>query len=251
MHEVIPAINCHFGDDACVQSRLETATSLGASWVHLDVCDGIFTFNKTWGNSKMWKSFSGVSSLQLEVHLMVARPELVLESWLQAGASRVVVHAEALLEPSGLDRRMEDGTVTEFVLELCAAYEAECMLSSNPETPVSFFSPIARSFRFFQVLTVAPGLAGQAFLSPTLEKVRSIMEFNPKAIVEVDGGVTDETARLALSSGASVLVSASSIFASAHPDAAYKKLCAVSPASSARAVVHKRTKKPSSHTKKS
>lgn len=229
MHTVIPAINCHVGDDECVREQFATCTTLDASWVHLDVCDGVFTYNKTWSNARAWKELTRTVGIQLEVHLMVAHPEEVIESWLQAGAKRVVVHAETLLASANTARMVDGESVINFISELCDAYEVQCVLSSNPETPLSFFSSIAARFSAFQVLAVIPGHAGQLFLPFVIEKIAMLSNMYPKAFLEVDGGITDVTASLVLAAGATALVSASFVLGASDPARAYQLLVQAKP----------------------
>lgn len=210
MLEVIPAINCGYKDFECVKDKVKKAEGF-SKWIHLDVADGVFTFNKTWNNSDEWATLK--TNLDLEVHLMVAHPERILESWLKAGAKRAIVHIEAIDKKSAVE-----------ILDIAKKYNAEVMLSLNPETTVHSAEEYFKLFCEFQVLAVIPGIAGQKFLPLVLNKVRFLRGQLPDAKIEVDGGITLETARLAKEAGADIVVSASYIFGNQIPEEAFREL---------------------------
>lgn len=216
--EVIPAINCE--DFECVKQRVTRATSFlpAECWLHLDVADARFTFNKTWGSPEELRILlASGPQFYPEVHLMIEEPEKSVEEWLKAGAKRLVVHVEAIA----------DAAVVESILGLCVAYDAELMLSSVPETPPEELALYFGKVTQYQILGVNPGLAGQNFLPLALEKVRFVRQKLPGAMIEVDGGVTEEIAQMAKDAGADIVVSASYIFDAAEPAQAYKTLASV------------------------
>lgn len=229
MATVIPAINCvHF---ECVQDKVRAAKEFlpKDGWLHIDVADGSFTFNKTWGNKSDDPTHlaDALNGLPLEVHLMVEEPEKVVESWLKAGAKRIIVHLEALRElPAVPDaRRIKGGeAVDEFIVKKCKKYHAEAMLAINPETPANTLLPYEKKFSGFQILAVTPGLASQKFFPIVLDKIKFLKSKLPDVTIEVDGGVNFDTGKLAKDAGASLLVSASYIFDSPNPEEAYEKL---------------------------
>ena len=212
---VIPAINCHREDVGCVKATLETSGGFlkKDGWVHLDVADGIFTFNKTWGDRKAWANMR--VPFNTEVHLMVEHPENYVQPWVAAGAKRLIVHAETIT-PESLKE------ILKF-----AGTRAEVMISSNPETSTEILEPYIDTVSAFQVLAVHPGLAGQKFLSLTLEKIKFLRREMPNAKIEVDGGMNLETGKLAKAAGADILVAASYIFDSDDPKKAYESLRAI------------------------
>lgn len=211
--QIIPAVNCHEKDFDCVKQKVHAAETF-AEWIHLDVADGIYTYNKTFGDPLKWEELK--TKLNLEVHLMVERPEMVAEDWFKAGAKRVIVHAETLRDLSAKQ-----------IGETAKKYGAEAMLTTNPETPRTAMAPYEGYFSGFQVLAVHPGLPGQRFLPTMLEKVKSLRNTYPTALIEVDGGITEETAVLAKKAGANALVAASFIYNHDNPAKGYKKLVAV------------------------
>jgi len=210
---VIPVINCL--DFECARERVRTAEKFfpfGGGWVHLDITDGKFTYNKTWGDSDEWRKLQ--TNLNLEVHLMVEEPELVLEKWLRVGAKRVIVHLETMKD--------ED-----FILELAKAFDAEVMLAITPETPVEALRVYFEKFKAFQILAVNPGLSGQKFLPYMLDKVRFLRELYPGAKIEVDGGINLETGKKCADAGAHILASGAYIFGSKNPAEAYNTLASL------------------------
>jgi ribulose-phosphate 3-epimerase len=208
---IFPVINCI--DRACVEERLAILGTFlkPRDFIHIDIADGIFTFHKTWNHPKEWNVLR--SPFSLEVHLMVEHPEDQIVPWLAAGAKRFVVPVEAIDQDS-----------FRAIAEQCKVAGAELMLSSNPETPQEDLTPYLREISHFQVLCVNPGLAGQKFLPLALEKVKWLKYALPHAIIEVDGGITPETAKWAKDAGADMIVSASYIFGSKDPKMAYEEL---------------------------
>lgn len=215
---VIPAVNAEDFDtiEALIVSAHKFLPPDG--WIHIDVTDGKFTANQTWDNpAELSRFIAGspeYSSLKFEIHLMVLDPESEVRRWLKAGASRVIVHAEALHD-------------AHIVLEQCERYGAGAMVSINPETPVEQLSAYLNQFELFQVLAVKPGLAGQQFKPDVLDKIKFLRARAPNAKIEVDGGINPETAKLCVQAGADILVSASYIFGNPNPKQAYEELVRV------------------------
>lgn len=210
--EVVPAINCM--DRDCVEEKVAAARRFlpRGGWVHLDVADARFTYNRTWANPAQWREIG--EGLSVEVHLMVEEPESAAEAWLQAGAKRIIVHIETAAN-------------IRYIAKRCKEAGAELMLASNPETPSERFRPYLSTVKSFQVLAVHPGLAGQKFLPMALEKARFLKKETPKTKVEVDGGINLETARLAKEAGADSVAAATFIFGSESPAAAYAMLAGI------------------------
>ncbi len=209
--EVVPAINCN--DLKCISERVNIAKKF-SRWVHLDVSDGKFTPSKTWNNPAEPSSLIfHLSSLNLEVHLMVTEPEKVAEEWLKAGAKRLIVHLETIDENS-----------FEEIRKTAEKYNAELMLSLRPETSAENLRPYFEKTLEFQILAVYPGPSGQKFLQLVLEKVKFLRRELPDAKIEVDGGINLETARLCKEAGADIVVSASYIFGNSDPESAYRQL---------------------------
>jgi ribulose-phosphate 3-epimerase len=209
--QIIPVLNCP--DRACAVEKIAAAKKFlkKEDFLHIDVADGVFTFHKTWNDPAGWVALK--SSFPLEVHLMVEHPKEWIAPWLAAGAKRFIVHVETIDEDSLRD-----------IVAQCTAGHAELMLSSNPEIPAEDLTPYLHDISRFQVLCVNPGLAGQKFLPLALEKVKWLKYAIPDALIEVDGGITPETAKWAKDAGADIIVSASYIFGSKDPKKAYEEL---------------------------
>jgi ribulose-phosphate 3-epimerase len=209
--QVIPVLNC--SDRAAAEEKIVIAKKFlrQGDFLHIDVADGVFTLHKTWNDTAGWAALR--SPFPWEVHLMVEHPEIWIAPWLPAGAKRFIVPCEAIDQDS-----------FRTIKEQCKTAHAELMLSSNPETPPEDLTPYLHEITRFQVLCVNPGLAGQKFLPLALEKVKWLKYALPDAIIEVDGGMTPETAKWAKDAGADIIVSASYIFGSRDPKKAYEML---------------------------
>ncbi len=211
--EIIPAINCHAKDNGCVKEKLEAASGFlkNGDWLHLDIADGRFTFNKTWNDPTFWANLR--PKFKLEVHFMVENPEKYLSDWLAAGAERFIIHKETISE-----------NTARSIVNFLGNKRRGVMLASEPHTTTAELWPYLKHFSSFQVLAVNPGLAGQKFLPTVLRKIKFLRNFAPSAKIEVDGGINLETGKLAAAAGANVFVSASYIFGSANPKKAYENL---------------------------
>lgn len=208
--QIIPAVNCP--NLKCVKEATEEANKLQSGWVHIDVVDGKFAKNVTWDNPNELAGIKAAyPNINFEIHLMVENPEEIIGAWFASGAKRVVVHLETLNN-------------SDFLLDTADEHGGEVMLAIAPSTPVDLLLPHTNSFRYFQVLAVGPGSAGQKFKMEVLEKIRFLRQIAPDAKIEVDGGITPETARLAKIAGADMVASASYIFKSNDPQKAYAEL---------------------------
>lgn len=206
----IPAINARFFEEA--QRQLKVISGF-AEWVHIDVVDGAFSPHLTWSNpEELPKLKIENSKLKIELHLMVANPESVIDTWLRTGlVKRAIVHLEAM-------------TDSVYILEKCKKYGVEAMLAINPGTDVERLLANKDDFRYFQILAVNPGWAGQKFDPKIIDKVRFLRKNMPDAIIEVDGGINAETAKLVKEAGANIIVSASYILDNQNPKAKYEEL---------------------------
>lgn len=247
---VIPVVNCHYKDFDCVKEKVAAAGAF-SEWVHLDIADGAFTFGKSWNEPGELRSI--VSPLKYEVHLMVERPEAVLDDWLAAGAKRIIFHLEAVRAghpsagsanspqagsttlagtPQQSSRQAGQGDAPEAViaemLKKCSGRNVEVMLATNPETPAAALVPYLALFDGFHVLAqVAPGPGGQPFLPVVLEKISFLRSRCPGKMIEVDGGMVPETIRRVKDAGADTVVSGTYLFGSRDPKRSYEELCAI------------------------
>jgi len=174
----------------------------GADWVHVDVMDGHFVPNLTFG-PKMVADLRKATRLPLDVHLMIERPEDWVDRYAEAGATYLTIHVEASADVPG-------------TLAAIRARGVRPGLTLNPETPVDAVLPHLGSIDLALVMSVHPGFGGQKFIEGSLEKVRSIRAAldarGLAAELEVDGGIKPDNAARVLAAGATVLVAGSAIF---------------------------------------
>jgi ribulose-phosphate 3-epimerase len=189
-------------DFSALGDAIEAAQRGGADLIHVDVMDGHFVPNLTVGPPVV-RSLKRVARVPLDVHLMITDPDQYVEAFVDAGASMVSVHVEALAH---LNR-----TVT-FIKER----GARAGVAINPATPVGALEEIAADVDYVLVMSVNPGFGGQAFLPRSESKVRNIRALldragNP-APIEIDGGIDHETVGRVVRAGAEILVAGSAIF---------------------------------------
>lgn len=186
----------------------------GADMVHLDVMDGMFVTNISFGLPVI-QSLRDKTDLIFDVHLMIEEPERYADRFIEAGADILTFHLEACKDPVGL-------------LQSIRAQGVMAGISIKPGTDVSEVFPLLEECDMVLVMTVEPGYGGQKLIPETLEKVSKIRaEIENRSLsveIQVDGGINSSNAPLAISAGASILVAGSSVFGAADKKAAIESL---------------------------
>lgn len=218
--QIIPAINCNIGDNDCVFEKTQKIKKV-SNWVHLDVADGIFTYNKTWNNFNEWHRMN--FNLNLEVHLMVEYPNNFIKNWLKIGAKRIILHLESIKRESERLNRDINSLIDEYI-NLCNQYQAELVLSICMETTCDEIKDFINKFKMVNVLAVYPGLSGQKFLYEALTKIKYLKTLKPDLIIEVDGGINPEVLIKVKQAGADIAVSGHFLFKSNDFEKAFNKL---------------------------
>lgn len=222
MLDVIPVINC--ADRDCAADKLRRAARfLGREhWVHLDVADGRFTFNRNWAEPEEWTKLKSV--YKLEVHLMTEEPEREVDKWLAAGARRLIIHWETIFDPRLRFHPVNGEKILEDIMRKARRAGAEVFIGFNPETAAEKILPVARTTDGIMALAVRPGPAGQPFLRTVLPKIEFLRQALPDAKIETDGGINPETAALVFAAGGNLVASGSYIWNSGDCAEAYKEL---------------------------
>ncbi len=205
--EIIVAPSLLAADFAHLAEDVAKVVAAGADWLHLDIMDGQFVDNISFGPAVV-QTVRGLTSLPLDVHLMIERADHYVPRFLAAGANSITVHVET--------EAKHDVAKT---LGAIRAAGCRCGLTLNPATPFAAIEPHLPNVDLVLVMTVQPGFGGQSFRPEMMAKVRRAAELRDSLganyDIEVDGGINPEIARLTIESGANVLVAGTSIFKTA------------------------------------
>ncbi len=183
--------------------QVQMITKGGADWIHLDVMDGLFVPNITFG-APVVKAIKPYSSLPFDVHLMIQEPKRYIEDFCKAGADIISFHIEAEQDVMGTIRKIAD----------CGAKPA---LAVKPGTPVETVFPYLNQLYMVLVMTVEPGFGGQKYMADMLPKVRLLKEKAPELLVQVDGGIGLDTIASSAQAGVDICVAGTSVFGAPNP----------------------------------
>jgi ribulose-phosphate 3-epimerase len=203
-HPLLVAPSLLAADFGHLEAEVQRIVAAGADWLHLDIMDGQFVDNISFGPAIV-KLVRGLTTLPLDTHLMIQRPDHYVPRFAEAGADSITVHVEA-----------EAKHEVPATLELIRKKGCRAGLTLNPATPFALVEPHLPMIDLLLVMTVHPGFGGQSFRPETMSKVQRACELRDSLganyEIEVDGGINAETAAIARANGANVLVAGTSIF---------------------------------------
>jgi len=204
-------LSADFGN---LQDDIEMVNQSRADWFHLDIMDGIFVPNISFGFPVI-KTIKAHARKPLDVHLMIIEPDRYINTFAEAGADILTVHYEAC---NHLHRTLQN----------IREHGMKAGISVNPHTPVHLLKDILYAADLVLIMSVNPGFGGQQFIEHSYEKIRTlaamIRERQLNTLIEVDGGVTVENAPMLVEAGVDVLVAGNTVFSSDDPPATIRKL---------------------------
>jgi ribulose-phosphate 3-epimerase len=203
-HRIVVAPSILAADFSRLAEQVRQVEEAGADWIHCDIMDGHFVDNISFGPA-MVKTVRGLTTLPLDVHLMIEHPDHYAPRFVEAWANGITVHVEPEAKHD----------VAETLKSIRAA-GCRAGLTLNPATAFSLLEPHLTQIDLLLIMTVHPGFGGQAFRPEMMEKVRQARAWQTSHSanfdIEVDGGINAETAKLCVENGANVLVAGTSIF---------------------------------------
>ncbi|HHM21718.1 MAG TPA: ribulose-phosphate 3-epimerase [Bacteroidetes bacterium] len=211
-HKIAPSVLA--ADFTNLQKEFDRINGSEADWIHIDVMDGCFVPNISYGQFIV-RFMKSMARKPLDVHLMIVQPERYIESFREAGADNITVHFEACPHLHSIVQQIK-------------ATGAKAGVALNPHTPVHLLEDILEQLDLVLIMSVNPGFGGQQFIYQTLPKVKKLKEMlvhrNLQTLIEVDGGVGLQNAEKIIQAGADVLVAGSSVFKSDDPVATIARL---------------------------
>lgn len=190
-----------------LQHEIELITKAGADWLHLDIMDGHFVPNLTFGPDLV-KQIKHISKLPIDVHLMISPVDPFIDAFVKAGASCITIHPEAGFHPHRTLQKIKDHGIKAGV-------------ALNPSSPIETVYPLLEIVDLILIMTVNPGFSGQSFLSTPLEKLKKLRKlidtYKYPIQLEVDGGVNKTTSKEIVNAGADILVTGHYVFSKDQP----------------------------------
>ena len=197
--------------DECIR-----AINSGGDWLHLDVMDGHFVRNISFGPSFVKHVREIVPDAFLDTHLMIERPDNYIEAFIESGSSNITIHVEPKYDINKTIKKIKDSGIS-------------VGLALNPETPLEIAQPFLGQIDILLIMTVVPGFGGQQFMNdatmPKVKEATKIREENElNCHIQVDGGITASTAKIASEHGANIMVAGTNTFRSTDMKSAIKEL---------------------------
>ncbi len=196
--KIIVAPSLLAADFSDLKNEIDKVEKAGAEYLHLDVMDGAFVPNISFG-APVISAIRKHSNLIFDVHLMIENPDRFIKDFVEAGADIITVHAEATKH---LNR----------TLQLIKSYGKKVGISLNPSTPVEMIKYELKNIDMVLIMTVNPGFGGQSFIENMTDKIKELRTLDKNIDIEVDGGINAETGKKVKEAGANILVAGSYIF---------------------------------------
>jgi len=211
-HLIAPSIlSANF---AYLREDIEMVNLSNADWFHVDIMDGRFVPNISFGFPVM-EALKKYAQKPLDVHLMIVEPDNYISAFAQAGANLLTVHYEAVTH---LHRSIQE----------IKKYGMKAGVALNPHTPVHVLEDIIHELDLVLIMSVNPGFGGQQFIERTFTKIEKLValtkNMDNKPLIEVDGGISEKNAKLLIEAGANVLVAGNAVFKAPHPSEMITKL---------------------------